>query len=88
MPLHRRYKTAQQQLRHPIIRGTVYTDTFKSKVISTRNNEWAQLYTNGMGWVFVYPMQRKSDASASLKALFNNFGVPQHIHADNAPELQ
>jgi Reverse transcriptase (RNA-dependent DNA polymerase) len=66
----------------------VYTNTFKSKVISARNNKWAQLYTNGQGWVFVFPMQQKSNATASLHALFHQFGIPAHIHADNAPELQ
>jgi hypothetical protein len=88
MPLHCRFKTAQQQLRYNQLKFTMYTDMFKASCKSARGNLWAQLYTNASGWVYVHPMSHKSHAPDSLKHVMKRFGIPNTIHADNAKEVQ
>ena len=87
MPLSRRYKTSIQQLRYRRLRDTWYSDTFKSGVLSTRGNKYGQIFTNGKGWEFTYPMKLKSDAPDALTTAFKEFGLPHTMLTDNAPEL-
>lgn len=87
MPLSRRYKTAIQQLRYRRLRDTWYSDTFMSGVLSSRGNRYSQIFTNGKGWEFTYPIKLKSDASHALTTAFKECGLPHTMLTDNAPEL-
>ena len=75
MPLTRRYKTAIQQLRYRRLKSR------------PRGNNYAQLFTNGKGWEFSYPMKLKSEAPYALQSAFKQFGLPEKMVTDGAPEL-
>jgi len=51
---------------------------------SLRGNTCAQVFTDGNGAVFAYPMKRKSEAGQQLINLFQQVGVPYEIHRDGA----
>jgi hypothetical protein len=87
MPLSRRYKTNIQQLRYRRLRDTWYSDTFKSSVKSLNGNIYSQIFTNGKGWEFNYPMKLKSEAPIALSKAFKEFGLPEAMVTDRAPEL-
>ena len=58
-----------------------------SSTKSTRNNICAQVWTTDIGCCYVYPMQRKSQASQSLIYLIREIGIPYKIVSDNALEV-
>jgi hypothetical protein len=87
MPLSRRYKTNIQQLRYRRLRDTWYSDTFKSSVKSMNGNQYSQIFTNGKGWEWNHPMKLKSDAPFALSKAFKEFGLPEIMVTDRAPEL-
>jgi hypothetical protein len=47
----------------------------------------AQLYTNNLSFVKIYPMKAKSEVSDSLSKFLHKVGIPNAIHSDDAPEL-
>ena len=78
MPLHRRYKTHFEQLRYRRLKTTIYSDTFTSSVKSTRGNTKTQGFVNGDSYfIYQYPMSCESQAA-------QGFGIPAHVHTDNA----
>jgi hypothetical protein len=87
MPMARRYKTSLQQLRYRRLKETWYSDTMKSAVKSLRGNTYNQLFVNGKGWEYSYPMKLKSDAPTALTSAFKKHGLPEIMVTDNAPEL-
>lgn len=86
LPLTRRYRTdlLSQSLRR--LRSTWYTDTLFSKVKSITGNTCAQLFTDGEGFVFVYPMRSKSLAGEALNIATRDVGIPNVIIRDGASE--
>jgi hypothetical protein len=87
MHLSRRYKTNIQQLRYRRLRDTWYSDTFKSSVKSMNGNQYSQIFTNGKGWEHNHPMKLKSEAPIALQKAFKEFGLPEIMVTDRAPEL-
>ena len=88
LPLTRRYRTdlLSQGLRR--LNTRFYTDTMFSKICtSLRGNTCAQIFTDGNGAVFVYPMKSKSEAGQQLINLIRQIGIPYEIHRDGAPEM-
>jgi hypothetical protein len=89
-PLERRLKTKQAHSRYPHLggrHGRFYTDTFFSSVPTLRSCDLAQLYTNDIGFMKVYPMRAKSEAFESLNAFIHEVGIPDELHLDDAKEL-
>jgi len=54
---------------------------------SMRGNTWPQIFTDGNGAVFVYPMRSKAEAGTQLLNLKQQVGIPNEIHRDGAPEM-
>ncbi len=70
MPLSRRYKTNIQQLRYRRLRDTWYSETFKSSVKSMDGNTYSQIFVNGKGCEYVYPMKVRSEAPVAMLKTF------------------
>jgi len=88
LPLTRRYRTDLLSQRLKRLSTRFYTDTMFSKVgTSLRGNTCAQVFTDGNGAVFVYPMKSKSEAGNQLLKLIQQIGVPSELHRDRAPEM-
>lgn len=86
-PLHRRYRTKQQQLRYNTLNTKFYSDTFFATTASIHGNTCAQMFINDVDFQKVYPMKKKGDAGQTLATLFSDVGVPSWLHTDNAKEL-
>jgi len=83
LPLTRRYRTDLLSQRLKRLSTRFYTDTMFFKVgTSLRGNTCAQVFTNGNGPVFVYPMKSKSEAGNQLLNLIQQVGVPNELHRD------
>ena len=89
LPLTRRYRTDLLSQRLKRLSTRFYTDTMFSKVgTSLRGNNCAQIFTNGNGAMFAYPMRSKSQAGDKLLSLIQQVGIPNEIHRDGAPEMR
>jgi transposase len=84
--LSRRFRTNDRQLRYRRLRGTMFSDTMESSVISKRGNRYAQVFGMPIGWTRAYPMKKKSEAHEGLGLLFARDGVPDTMVMDNAKE--
>jgi hypothetical protein len=85
-PMERRLKTSQAHLRYPIISITVYLDTMFPSMKSIRGYTCAQVFTDGHGFVRVYPLKKKGDAHHALVQFIQDVGIPKSLLTDNAPE--
>jgi len=88
LPLTRRYRTDLLSQRLKRLSARFYTDTMFSKVGTLlRGNKCAQIFTDGNGAVFAYPMQSTAQAGAQLLTFIQQVGVPNEIHRGGAPEM-
>ena len=62
----------------------MFTDTYFSSIKSIRGNTCAQIWTNDIEWIRIYPMYTQSHAHHSTKKMFKNIGVPSKIMMDGA----
>ncbi|MGH3055661.1 MAG: hypothetical protein ACRDL7_11860, partial [Gaiellaceae bacterium] len=85
-PLHRRYRTKQQQLRYNQLSSRFYSDTLFSKCKSTVGNTCGQIFVNDIDFVRFIPMQTKSAAGDALAEFIQDVGIPSTLHTDNAKE--
>ena len=86
--LSRQYATNDRMLRYKRIDSQFYTDTFfvTKKAESTRGNKCAQLFVSDMGFVAIYPMNRKSQYIDALKLFCKEVGVPETLVVDPSGE--
>ena len=80
--IEQRLKTKQAHSRYPQVggrHGQFYTDTFFSSVATLRNCSCAQLYTNDIGYMKIYPMRGKRETSETLNAFFHEVGIPHEF---------
>jgi hypothetical protein len=86
-----RYKTKQAHLRYPQLagrHGRFYTDTFFFALVPTlRTCKSAQLYTNDIGFMKVYPMHSKAETFEMLNMFIHEVGIASELHLDDAKEL-
>jgi len=54
---------------------------------SLRGNTCAQIFTDGNGAVFAYPMRSKAEAGIQLFNLIQQVGIPNEMHRNGAPEM-
>ena len=47
----------------------------------------AQIFTDGNGAVFAYPMWSEAKAGTQLLTFIQQVGVPNELHNDGAPEM-
>jgi hypothetical protein len=86
-PLHRRYRTKQTQLRYNRLNTKFYADVTFASQVSTRGNTCGTMFVNDIDFSHFVPMKRKGDAGDALAELFEDKGVPTHLHTDGAKEL-
>ncbi len=86
LPLKRRYKTDIMSRKLRRLSSKFYTDTFFSKGASINGNTCAQLFTDGEGAIFIYPMKSKSKAGDQLIELTHDVGIPNELIMDGARE--
>ena len=88
LPLIRRYRTDLLSQRLKRLKTRFYTDTMLSKVgTPLRGNTCAQIFTDGNGAVFAYPMRSKAQAGTQLLTFIQQVGIPNELHRDGAPEM-
>ncbi len=88
LPLTRRYRTDLLSQRLKRLDTRFYTDTMFSKVgTSLTGNTCAQIFTDGNGAVFAYPIRSKAQAGTQLLTLIQQVGIPNELHRDGAPEM-
>ena len=88
-PMARRFRTDTYQRRYRRLGGPFArfcTDTLFSKVKSVMGNTCAQIYSNRIGFVKLYPMNTKSDSHHSFSNFIHEVGIPHSIHSDGAKE--
>jgi len=81
-PLERRLKTSQMHLRFPTLNMRIYTDTLVAKYKSVRGYLYCQVFTNGYGFVWCYPMAKKGDAHSALCQFIREVGIPKELFSD------
>ena len=67
--LSRRFKTNDRMLQYNRVQHTVFTDTMKATVLSTRKNRYAQIYCTDFQWMRAYPMRTESEAHYTLSTM-------------------
>ena len=88
LPLTRRYRTDLLSQRLKRLTTRFYTDTMFSKIgTSLRGNQCTQIFTDGNGAVFAYPMRSKAQAGDKLLSFIQQVGIPNELHRDGAPEM-
>ena len=86
----RRVKTKAYQRMYNQLGGYLAkfaSDTFKSKVKSTRGNSCIQLFTNNANYTKCYSLASRSEAPQALDRFLNEVGIPMEMMTDGAPEL-
>jgi hypothetical protein len=90
-PIERRLRTRQAHLRYKQLsnrHGRFYTDTFFASMPTLSGKTMAQLYTNDIHFMKIYPMMSKSDTADSLLSFIHHVGIPASIHSDYAKEIK
>ncbi|MGH3055899.1 MAG: hypothetical protein ACRDL7_13075, partial [Gaiellaceae bacterium] len=85
-PLHRRYRTKQQQLCYNQLSSRFYSDTMFSTQKSTTHHTCGQIFVNDLEFVRFIPMKSKADAGDALAEFIQDIGIPSQLHTDNAKE--
>ena len=86
-PISRRYRTQHSQYRYNHLKTTFYADTMFSKTKSLNGNTCAHVFVNDINFSNVTCTPLKSDAWRGLNELFDDVGIPAHLHTDGAKEL-
>lgn len=86
-PIHRRYRTNQEQYRYNRLSTKMYSDTMFSTTKSLQGNHCAQIFVNNLNYSKFIPMTSKSMAGHALSECFEDVGVPTELHTDGAKEL-
>ena len=61
-----------------------YIDAMISVVKFASGNRVAQVHVTYLGDVIIYPLAHRKEAHTLLSCYFMNYGVPDHVHSDNA----
>ena len=85
-PLTRRYRTDILQLHYRRLSARFFTDTMFTKKKSLMGNTCAQVYTDGGGFITVYPMKSKGQVGQTLKNLVQDVGIPYALTFDGSLE--
>ena len=65
---------------------SVFADTIQAVTVSSRGNQYAQVYSTNFGWSRSHPMNRKGDAHETLYLFFKIYGVLPNIVMDGSKE--
>ena len=64
--LSQRFNTNDRALRYNRMQHSVFADTIQAVTVSSRGNQYAQVYSTNFGWSRSHPMNRKGDAHETL----------------------
>lgn len=87
--LSRNYSTNDRMLRYKRISQHFFMDTFfasKKSGKSSRGNSCMQLFVSDKGFIYVVPMQSKSQVPQALKMFAKEVGAPDAVICDAARE--
>ena len=85
MLLSRRYKS--DRLYHlPSFTGYWYTDTLHGHTKSKAGNKYGQVFVNSAYFAVIYPMDTKKKVGEALRVFCQEFGVPERLTIDGAPD--
>ena len=87
LPLTCRYRTDLLSQRLKRLSCRFYTDAAHAKFKSHTGNTYAQIFTDGEGFVVAFPIRTKDEAGESLQRLCRDVGIPNELHSDNANEM-
>jgi hypothetical protein len=82
-------RKVRQRLNHclyPELHGKYYTDTMFAKIKSKRAHTSVQVFTNGSGLDYIYPIKSKSQANQGLMKFIHKAGIPQKPVSDGSKE--
>ena len=85
LPLGRRYK-ADQLYHLPRLPGDFYTNTLHSRTKSKSGNKYGQVFANRAYLAAIYPMDTKKKVGEALRVFCQEFGVPERLTMDGAPD--
>jgi hypothetical protein len=87
VPSERKVRKKAPWLKFPSMKGQFYTDSMYSKVKSLHGDIGGTVFTNGHGLDAFYPWKSRKEHADSLMNFIHDFGVPQTIVSDGAPDL-
>jgi hypothetical protein len=61
-----------------------YTNIMFATSKSLRGNKCAQVFTNGIGYDLLYPLEKESDAADALNEVIRTVGIPKELVSDGA----
>ena len=85
LSLGRRYK-ADLLYHLPCLPGDWYTDTLHGCTNSKAENKYGQVFENNAYFAAIYPMDTKKKIGEALRVFFQEFGVPERLTMDRAPD--
>ena len=84
-PLGRRYK-ADRLYHLPCLPVDWYTDTLHGCTKSKAVNNYGQVFANNAYFAAIYPMDTKKKVGEALCVFCQEFGVPERLTMDGAPD--
>ena len=84
--LSQQFNTNDRALRYNRMQHSVFADTIQAVTVSSRGNQYAQVYSTNFGWSRSHPMNRKGDAHETLYLFFKIYGVLPNIVMDGSKE--
>ena len=85
-PFTQCYRTRQSQLRYPLLRTKMYTDTMFASQKALGGHTCGQIYATNFDWVRFFPMRKKKEVGLTLAMLIADVGIPSGIVMDGAKE--
>ena len=82
----KQYKTTFDHMRFPTLAYNYYSDTMFCKINSIRGITVAQVFIDGKGDIYVYPLERKSLICGSLMSFIHDIGIPRDLVTGGAKE--
>jgi hypothetical protein len=87
-PGKRKLRFRTDHLKYPHLKTTMYTDTMFARVPAIGGKKASQVYTNGSGNDFFFPVEKREKAITTIQTLVEGIGAPQTLVSDGAGELR
>jgi hypothetical protein len=87
VPSEQKVQKKAPWLKFPSMKGHFFTDSMYSKVKSLHGDIGGTVFTNGHGLDAFYPWKSRKEHAEALMDFIHDFGVPQTIISDGAPDL-
>ena len=86
--MKRQYSINDRMLQYKRIQTRFFMDTFQvtAKAVSERGNRYMQLIVSDVGYMYVHPMEDKTEVIDAVEAFAKEIGVPTALILDPAGE--